>query len=348
VTTVASERKTVLLAVNGDDPGQGDLDLFRRYLAFFRGYGVRLTLFVVPFGRGRPLHEDGAWVAALKGAQDEGHDLQLHGLAHAAFEFGFPPDFMLARSPSVRRVMEDAAQRERIRQQLTVGALRAKLERAVELFRRALGVDPVGFRAPVLMVCDELFEALAQVGLGYDSSMALSPRGWHYITQRFAAPAGEPWDATLAWEPFRYKAGVVEIPLASEYSAHAVWDEVDRRAALMAGEFDRLSERGGVFAPLTHFHSMFGQMTYRRAFDEVDVTLELRGGEIYRRFFEHVRARGNATFCTLTEAYRAGAAAGPPPGRPGRPADSEGPGVGPAPTGSGTRPSGNPQEDVIR
>jgi peptidoglycan/xylan/chitin deacetylase (PgdA/CDA1 family) len=293
----------VSLVITGDDPGSGDLDLFRRYLAFFREHGVRLTLFVVPHGRGRPLTEDEEWVAALKAARDEGHDLQLHGLTHESFEFGFPPEFMMARSPRMRRTMADPTQLARIRAGLTVGALRARLERAVEIFRAALGADPIGFRAPVLMVCDEMFEAIAQIGLGYDSSMALSPRGWHFITQRFDTSIQETWDPSLEWEPFRYKSGVVEIPLASEYSAHAVWDEVDRRAALMAEEYDRFSERGGVFAPLTHFHSMFGQMSYRRAFDEVDVTLELRGGEIYRRFFEHVRRRGNATFRTLTEAY---------------------------------------------
>jgi peptidoglycan/xylan/chitin deacetylase (PgdA/CDA1 family) len=294
----------VLLTITGDDPGSGDLDLFVRYLAFFREYGVRLTLFVVPFGRGRALHEDQAWVGALKAARDEGHDLQLHGLAHAGFEFGFPPDFMIARSPRIRQTMEDPAQRERIRAGLTVSALREKLERGIELFHQALGSDPVGFRAPVLMVCDEMFEALASVGLGYDSSMALSPRGWHYITQRFEEPEGEPWDTSLQWHPFTYKAGVTEVPLASEYSAHAAWDEIERRAALMAAEYDRFSSQGGVFAPLTHFHSMLGHMTYRRQFDEINVTLELRGREIYRRFFEHVRARGNATYCTLTEAYR--------------------------------------------
>ena len=296
--------KPVSLAITGDDPGSGDLDLFRRYVAFFREHGVRLTLFVVPQGRGRPLYEDEPWVAALKAARDEGHDLQLHGLTHESFEFGFPPEFMLARSPRVRRIMEDPAQVERIRAGLTVGALRDRLERGIEIFRRALGADPIGFRAPVLMVCDEMFEALAQVGLGYDSSMALSPRGWHHITQRFDSTIEETWDITLEWGPFRYKSGVVEVPLASEYSAHAAWDEVERRAALMAEEYDRFSERGGVFAPLTHFHSMFGHMSYRRAFDEVDVTMELRGAEIYRRFFEHVRRRGNATFRTLTEAYR--------------------------------------------
>jgi peptidoglycan/xylan/chitin deacetylase (PgdA/CDA1 family) len=296
--------RPVSLAITGDDPGSGDLDLFRRYLTFFREYQIPLTLFVVPHGRGRALHEDQDWVSALKAARDEGHDLQLHGLTHAAFEFGYPPEFMVARSRRIREILGDPEQLARVRAGLTVGALREKLERGIELFRKALGVDPVGFRAPVLMVCDEMFEALAQVGLGYDSSMALSPRGWHYITQRFEEPGGDPWDISLEWQPFRYKAGVIEVPLASEYSAHAAWDEIDRRAQLMADEYDRFSERGGVFAPLTHFHSMFGAMSYRRAFDEVDVTLTLRGAEIYRRFFEHVRQRGNAVYCTLTQAYQ--------------------------------------------
>ena len=296
--------KPVYLAITGDDPGSGDVDLFQRSMAFLRQFEVPLTLFVVPRCRGRALHEDQKWVSALKAARDEGHDLQLHGLTHASFEFGLPPEFMKARSPAVRAAVEDPERLAQIRAGLTVGALRAKLEEGIDLFHKALGVYPIAFRAPVLMVCDEMFEAIASVGLEYDSSMALSPRGWHYIVQRFEPPTEEPWDTSLEWQPFQYKSGVIEVPLASEYSAHAAWDEVDRRAQLMAEEYDRFSQRGGVFAPLTHFHSMFGVMTYKRAFDQVDVTLELRGEQIYRQFLEHVQRRGNATFCTLTDAYR--------------------------------------------
>ena len=294
----------IQIAISGDDAGFGDVELFARYLSFFREWNVPLTLFVTPLSGGRPLYEDRAWVEVLRKAQDEGHDLQLHGYEHASFEFGFPPSFMLDRSPAVRRIMEDRQERERLAASHTVAALQEKLERAIDIFRRALGVDPLGFRAPILMVCPAMFEALAKVGIVYDSSLAVSPCGWHYMMQRYAPPASDPWDPDVACRPFNHSAGIVEIPLASEYTAHATWDDIAPRANLMISEHARMAREGGVFVPLNHFQFMFGTVIHRRLFDESELRLQLQGAEVYRRFFEYLRVGGNGNFVTMTEVYK--------------------------------------------
>jgi hypothetical protein len=294
----------VLIAVTGDDPGSGDVGLFRNYLAFFREHDVRLTLFVIPKARGRPLYEDAPWVAALRAAQDDGHDLQLHGLEHRAFEFGFPPDFMLDRLPRVRARLDTPGERQRIAEGHSVAILRAKLEAGMDIFRRALGIYPVGFRAPAGMVCPAMFEALAAVGMAYDSSLILSPRGWHAMRQRYDPPDHDTWDRTLKWHPFPHTGGVWEVPIASEYSAHATWDDVDLRARVFAEDYDRFSTAGGLFVPVNHPGFFMGDLAFRREFDDCAVTFSMRGTEIYRRLFEHVRARANGRFCTLTEGFR--------------------------------------------
>ncbi len=295
--------KPIPIAVTGDDVGMGDVELFERYLGFFNEWRVPLTLFVTPCPRGRPLDEDHAWVRALRKALDDGHDLQLHGYEHKAFEFGLPPPFMLERSPSARRTMEDPEARERVVAGHTVAVLQGKLEKGIEIFRRALGFDPLGFRAPVAMVCPAMFEALANVGIVYDSSLAVSPVGWHYMMQRYTPPEDDPWDPDVPCRPFIHTAGIVEIPLSSEYSAHATWDDIGPRANLMISEHTRTAREGGVFIPVNHFHFMYGTVTHRRLFDESELTLQLQGEEIYRRLFEYLQVGGNENFVTLAEVY---------------------------------------------
>src|SRR5579871_3187696 len=91
----AAETRRVPYIFTNDDPGSGDVRLFHELLDFLREEKVPATFFTVPCQGGTSLADRPEWIEALRRAQDEGHDLQLHGYVHTSFEFGQPPDFML-------------------------------------------------------------------------------------------------------------------------------------------------------------------------------------------------------------------------------------------------------------
>jgi peptidoglycan-N-acetylglucosamine deacetylase len=105
---------------------------------------VPLTLFAI----GRDLDRPEA-AARLRDANALGHEIANHSLDHW---------YDLTRRP-----------REEIRAQILGGI------RAIE---RAVGVTPVGFRAPGYTITDTVFEILQELGVQYDSSVFPCPSYW--------------------------------------------------------------------------------------------------------------------------------------------------------------------------
>jgi hypothetical protein len=126
-----------------------------RYRDFARAEQLPLTLFVV----GSDLARDEN-AATLRALAAEGHELGNHTLDHR---------YDLSRLP-----------RAQIREQVA-GAAALLSERA--------GVRPTGFRAPGYVTSDELYAALAELGVLYSSSVFPCP--YYYIAK--LAKLGELW-----------------------------------------------------------------------------------------------------------------------------------------------------------
>ena len=112
-----------------------------RFAALFADEGVPATFFVVGADLARP--ENAARIARLHA---RGHEIGNHSLSHL---------YDLTR--------RDAA------------TVRAEIAGGIAAIEQATGRAPVGFRAPGYTVTDTVFEALAALGVRYDSSVFPCP-----------------------------------------------------------------------------------------------------------------------------------------------------------------------------
>jgi hypothetical protein len=138
-----------------------------------------------------------------------------------------------------------------------------------------------------------MYEALADVGIGCDSSKIIDPVGWEYCRKEFGRHSA--WDERYPPRAIPFTAGVTEVPLMSEYTWYITPAEVDVHLRLAREDFDRAAAlEGSAFVALSHFYAMTGE---HRA-----------GLEVYRRLFAHVREHTSAQFVTLADYYRRQAA----------------------------------------
>jgi peptidoglycan/xylan/chitin deacetylase (PgdA/CDA1 family) len=272
--------RETLFCLTNDDAGSQEPELFGELLDFLAAQRVPATFFVVPAAGGVPLDEKPEWVDLLQRAQDEGHELQLHGFAHGVFEFGVPPGFMLDIIP------EAAARWERepdlIRAPHTRAALGRKIARGLEILEHTLGIRPSGFRSGCLATCDEMYQALADCGLCWSSNRVVNPMGWRYINGDY--DASEPWQADVPPYPHPYQ-GLVEVPMHSEYTWLLGPDDLERQFALLWNDYERARAISGVFVALSHYYAMTGPYA--------------TGLWVYERAFARARELGDVRFCTV-------------------------------------------------
>jgi peptidoglycan/xylan/chitin deacetylase (PgdA/CDA1 family) len=273
-----------LFAFTNDDAGGQDPHLFRELLDFLAGQGVVATFFVVPMAGGRPLHEKPEWIDLLSRALNEGHELQLHAFDHGStFEFGVPPGFMLDIIPEAKARWE--REPDVIQASHSLAHMRERIARGKELFQRALGDEPRGFRGPCLSMCDNTYQALAENGFLWSSNMVVNPMGWRYINRDYEA--GEPWQADVPPHPFRHEAGLVEVPMLSEYTWYLEVGDLERHFALIKDDFDRVRAASGTFVTLSHYYAMTGEWS--------------TGLRVYERLFAYARERCDVRFCTVSQ-----------------------------------------------
>jgi peptidoglycan/xylan/chitin deacetylase (PgdA/CDA1 family) len=278
----------ILFCLTNDDAGSQEPELFRELLDFLAAQQVPATFFVVPAAGGVPLNEKPEWVDLLRRAMDEGHELQLHGFEHGVFEFGVPPVFMLDIIPSDQQSAARARwEREPdvVRAPHTRAALGEKIERGLEILDRALGIAPQGFRSGCLATCDEMYQALADYGLRWSSNRVVNPMGWRYINGDYEA--GEPWQADVPPHPHPYKAGLIEVPILSEYTWLLGPDDLERQFDLLQRDYERARETSGIFVALSHYYAMTGPYS--------------TGLRVYERIFRHARELGDVRFCTISQ-----------------------------------------------
>lgn len=287
-----------LYALTNDDAGGQEPERFAELLDFMRDQGVPATFFVVPAMRGRPLNEDPVWLRLLERAVSEGHELQLHGYHHGAFEFGVPPAFMLDIMPAERARW--LSEPEVIAAQHQQSLLADMLAKGKEILYRALKLEPAGFRSGCLATCDAMYHALAATGIAWSSNQVVNPMGWRYINQDYGA--GEPWQRDVPPWPFRTTAGLMELPMLSEYTWFLQPEDEERHYQLARDDYDRVRAGGGAFAlgtafvVLSHYYAMTGKWA--------------TGLTVHRRLFEYARGRGEVRFCTLSQLYERALAGG--------------------------------------
>ncbi|MFH2068895.1 MAG: DUF2334 domain-containing protein [Candidatus Omnitrophota bacterium] len=258
----------------------------RELLGFLKKEGVPATFFVVPFNQDIPLYQREDWVAALKDAALAGHELQLHGYRHEAFEWGIPPEFILAYEDRERRRLQE--ERAEIEKGFSPDVLTAKLEKGIAIFTRVAGHRPIGFRAPYGSTHPNLFTALVKCGFQYDSSLIINPKGWKYIVKDYTP--GMIWDKNITPRPFKHQAGLIEIPIMAEYTWFLKEADVERHYQLIREDFDKAAETGGVMASVCHVTPVTG--------------VNSAGLKVYEKLFRYAREQGNVTFSTLGECLK--------------------------------------------
>lgn len=259
------------------------VEAMRRVCRFLETRGVRMTLFVVPKPGGQPMSEE--WVNALREACQSGHDLQLHGLTHEdCFEFG-PPNWPATDIVS-SLIGEFERRREELMPRYTLPNLRGRIAQAQAILRERLGVEPTVFRAPCGAISKPMFEALRQVGIGYESGTFISGTGYEHLPHRSGVIA-QKWVNDIPHMPFRWYSDVVEVPILNEYTWRGAWQREQEFLALAKEDVRRIAQESEVAVLLTHTHGVGDDLEY--AFRLMDTVIE------------HVRANGLGDFATLGE-----------------------------------------------
>jgi peptidoglycan/xylan/chitin deacetylase (PgdA/CDA1 family) len=272
-----------------DDAGSGDewnIESVRRSCAYLESRGKRGTWFVVPKPGGNRLSD--AWKSTLRAARDAGHDLQLHGLTHAdCFEFGPPVVPAITISPAFVEKFREREQEHRAR--YTPERLRARLEEGIALFQEDLGVTPTVFRAPCGAISEGLFEALAAVGLRYETSQYVNLGCYNYLPSRNRPPEME-WSDRWPHRPFRWIAGVTQYPILGEYTWRDAWKHEEAFRPLAVSDCERILGESDVAVLLSHTHGINSNYDYSfRTFDLIFERTEALGarwetmGELARR-----------------------------------------------------------------
>lgn len=257
----------------------------QRALEFFDAQRIRASLFTVPrAGEDWRADRDGQWQAFARAAAESGHDFQLHGLDHAAYEFGPTPDWMMALGGDGEGERFARARAERgadWRVEVFVEMLRL----AREIFASALGKEPLVFRSGALSQCPALYDALPEAGLHYASNKVADVRGWKYIVGEYDRPGD--WDPQVPASPYWLTKRVVNIPIISEYAWYVPPDRLDRHVALAMEDLGRVKEADGIFTLVCHAQCVGAEEPYAR--------------EILSRILTAARRDYAAEFLTLTE-----------------------------------------------
>lgn len=226
-----------------------------RTLEMLAELGIRATFFVVPLAEGVPLGERPGYVALLKRALAAGHEVALHGLEHDRFEVGIPPEMVLSlphEGPARERL---ARNRALIDESHTVPNIRKKLRQGRQVLEEALDIEIVGFRAPCLQICDNLFTALAEEGFQYDSSFAIQEAGWDLIHGRLDAirqPITQERVAATQRHP-----DLVSLPMTTDYTWYLTEERYAATRAMARQDVLDCLREGVPFVPLSHVSPIY-------------------------------------------------------------------------------------------
>ena len=133
------------------------------------------------------------------------------------------------------------------------------------------------------------YQALADNGVRWSSNRVVNPEGWRYTNRDY--DAGEPGQESVPPRPYTYKAGLLEVPMVSEYTWYLEDSDFDIHYKLIRSDYDRVREMGGTFVTLSHYYAMTGAWA--------------TGLRVYERLFACARQPGGVRFCTVSELLEA-------------------------------------------
>lgn len=135
-------KKTIAFTITCDDISSGyPVEYFEEILTILERYNLKATFFVIPHhGEWDLLTESPQFVNALHRAEENGHEIALHGYAHYEDEFVCQPEEQIQLLEKALSVMEQA------------------------------GFAVKGFRAPCLKTTPETLSILKEYNFVYDSS----------------------------------------------------------------------------------------------------------------------------------------------------------------------------------
>lgn len=223
---------------------------FANLLDAFEQAGIRATFFTVPIDRGVPINQRPGYVELLKRAVREGHEVAQHGLTHDRFEVGIPPPMIMElphEGPARKRL---ANQRATIEDSLRTDRIRSRLATGRRILEAPLGTPIIGFRAPCLATCDNLFDALEEEGYQYDSSRYLQEAGWDILNERdpleFRPITRQDYDS------MQYPGNLLSFPLTTEYTWYLSWKKFEITLDLAKHDFLGCMQADIPFVTLSH------------------------------------------------------------------------------------------------
>lgn len=232
--------------------GSGMVESLRKTVEQMAAQELTATWFVVPKAGGEPVSDD--WCAALAEAQEAGHDLQLHGLTHAdCQEFGPPAWPATAILPSLGPDFE--ARRDEYLPRYSVEHLQARIEEGMAIFSDRLGVVPTAFRAPCGARCRNLYEALRNVGIRYESAVFVSGTGYAHLEHGDGQLISK-WEPGVPVSPFRYYHDVVQVPILNEYTWRGAWQRSEEFLGLARADLERAADASDIVVLLAHTHGI--------------------------------------------------------------------------------------------
>ena len=248
---MSSDASPCRFVITVDDPGGliQDLPIFDRVRRFFDAEQVPASFMVVPRGEGGwQLDSQPEWLAALHGAEADGHDCQLHGLDHWNCEFG--PYHEIVRWLSGDAEGELKKDTEKYGHLWRPEVYTEKLNTAIGIFEQALARKPLVFRTGALSQTPELYDVMAQVGMKYASNLVVDRRGWSYIVEKYDDPGD--WDPDVPPHPYYLNDEVINLPIASEYAWYLTEEKIEPHLALAADDLQRIYGQAGVFILVCH------------------------------------------------------------------------------------------------
>ena len=276
--------------MTSDDVGRDSIENFNKFISLLDEYEIKCTFFAVPKPRDNvPLMENKEWIHALQKAIDSDHDVQLHGFTHEKLEFGFPPKLVLdmyeksAREAFKKEIIKN---KEEIEKNLEFEKLVERLSKSKEMFENVMGYKPLCFRSTLLGTHKNLYKALANTGIRYNSNLVVNPDGWGHI---IGEKDGEnKWnDEGMLPIPTKVQEGIIELPISCEYAWFLENEQIERAVEVMKEDAHKISKiKNSFMMPLSHFYA---------------VVKSPAGMEAYRRFFDYAKKNFDFRSYTISE-----------------------------------------------
>jgi hypothetical protein len=143
------------------------------------------------------------------------------------------------------------------------------------IVEKALGQGVLGFRAPALSTCDNLFHALEREKFLYDSSRCLQEAGWDILNDRPAVPRRITRER---FERLQYPGSLRTLPLTTDYTWYLKREKLRMALDLAKHDVDACIESGIPFVPVCHVSPI------QEGDDDV-------GFELYKRLVDHAHKR---------------------------------------------------------